>query len=182
VRSGQEFSSQLIKQFNRRDQTYSHSGLVFLDKGIPVVYHILPHEESGDDSMKKDSLEKFCNPRKNAGYAIYRYDLSDTERKLLKSYVLNLYQQKISFDSAFDYQTDQKMYCSEMIRKGLDKATHGRILLDVTRPSPEEAAFFSPHLKIPATVLSKQNIIAIDNLYINQHCQLVRKIEFNNRP
>src|SRR5947208_3188287 len=61
VRDGQEFSSQLIKQFNRRDQTYSHSGLVFLDKGIPVVYHIVPGEESDDDSMKKDSLEKFCN-------------------------------------------------------------------------------------------------------------------------
>lgn len=182
LRDGQEFSSQLIKQFNRHDQTYSHSGLVFIENGIPVVYHIIPAEEGNDDKMKRDSLEKFCNPRKNSGFAIYRYDLSAVEIKLLKTQVLQWYQEKVRFDSAFDYNTNQRMYCSEMIRKGLDQATKGRIVLPVTRPSINEAAFFSPHLNIPAGVLAKLDIISIDNLFINPHCQLIRKFDFNSAP
>lgn len=182
LRDGQEFSSQLIKQFNRHDQSYSHSGIVFIEDGKPVVYHIIPAEEGSDDTMKKDSLEKFCNPRKNSGFAIYRYDLSGAEISLLKTQVMQWYSEKIRFDSAFDYQSNQRMYCSEMIRKGLEKVTKERIVLPVTRPSTEEASFFSPHLNIPADVLAKLDIISIDNLFINPHCQLIRKFDFNSAP
>jgi len=182
LRDGQEFSSQLIKQFNRHDQNYSHSGLVFMENGMPQVYHILPAEEGNDDTMRKDSLEKFCNPRKNSGFAIYRYDLSKEEIKLLKTQVLQWYHDKVRFDSAFDYSTDQRMYCSEMVRKGLEKSTQGRIVLPVTRPTVDEAAFFSPHLKIPAAVLAKLDIVSIDNLFINPHCRLIRRFDFNSAP
>ena len=182
LRSGQEFSSQLIKQFNRHDKTWSHSGIVFYDNGYPFVYHIVPGDENPDEKLKKDSLDRFCNPRKNFGFAIYRYNMDEEEIKKFRTAIDHWYQKEIVFDSLFNMRTDDKMYCSEMIKKGLAIATGDRIILDTTEPTEEEAEYFAPHLKVDARYLSKLDIVSIDNLFINPHCRLIKRFDFIQTP
>jgi hypothetical protein len=182
VRSGQEFTSQFIKQFNRHDKSYSHSGIVFYENGYPYVYHIVTGDESPDGSMRRDSLSRFCNPRKNFGFAIYRYDLNGPETKTFEEEVKGWYQKKVCFDSSFNMKTDDRMYCSEMIKKSLAAATKNRIDIETTRTTPEEARFFSAHLHLDSAYLSKLDIVALDNLYLNPHCRLIKKFDFNLQP
>src|SRR6476620_4928076 len=59
VRSGMEFSSQFIKQFNRRDKSWSHSGIVFFENNQPFVYHMLTGDENPDQKLRNDSLITF---------------------------------------------------------------------------------------------------------------------------
>src|ERR1044072_715970 len=48
LRDGQEFSSQLVKNFCRTNKSYSHAGMVFYQNGYPLVYHIVPGDENPD--------------------------------------------------------------------------------------------------------------------------------------
>jgi hypothetical protein len=178
LRSGQEFTSQFIRQFNRQDQSYSHSGIVWFENGYPMVFHIVPGDENPDERMRKDSLHRFANPRKNFGYAIYRYDLTANERQEFRHHVMAWYKDGVRFDSLFNLKTDDRMYCSEMIRKGLAQASNNRILLPTTRPSATEARFFAQKLHSTFEYVSSLDIVAIDNLFLNPYCRLVKRFDY----
>jgi hypothetical protein len=182
LRDGLELSSQVIKQFSRQDKSFSHAGLVFFENGHPLVYHIVPGDENPDMKVRFDSLQQFCNPRKNGGYGIYRYNLDEKEVGLLKEYVLDCKRRGVQFDSLFNMATNDKMYCSEMIRKGLASATDGRIRLSTTKPNEREVEFYHQHMKFPKSYLAQLQVVAIDNLFINPACTPVRTYSFNPNP
>lgn len=181
LRDGQEFSSQAIKSFSRHDKSYSHAGLVFFNEGYPYVYHIVPDDENPSKKLRLDSLKYFANPRKNAGIGIYRYDMTPEETKQLRSIVEGWKTQGVSFDSTFNPKTDDRMYCSEMIKKGVERATGKRIDIQTTRPTSQEAAFFAKHLRVPVSYASTLDVVAIDNLFVNKHCKEIRRFKFNSQ-
>jgi Permuted papain-like amidase enzyme, YaeF/YiiX, C92 family len=182
LRNGQEISSQLIRQFSRQDQSYSHSGIVFYENGYPYVYHIVPGEENPDGRLKADSFSHFCNPRKNDRFAIYRYDLNDSELNRFHQQVLSWYAAGIRYDSSFNLATDDRMYCSEMIRKGLKAATHGRVDIPTSTVTEKEARFFASYLHRPVGKIAGMQVVAADNLYLNPHCRLVKRFELYPKP
>ena len=179
LRNGNEFSSQLIKNFSKTDKTYSHAGLVFFENGYPLVYHILPGDQNPDEKLRKDSLKTFCNPRKNFGFALYRYDLDSIQLARLKKTIHMWYQKGIKFDSLFNLESDDKMYCSEMIRKALQIATDGSLVLNSTRPTKQEADYYTNYLKLPASYIVRMNFIAIDNLFLHPKCRMIKRYEFD---
>jgi hypothetical protein len=180
VRNGQELSSQLIRNFNRTDKSYSHSGLIFFKGGYPFVYHIVAGDENPNLKIRIDSLKSFCNPRKNFGFGIYRYNIDSDETYRLKQLVESWINQGVSFDSTFNLKTDDKMYCSEMIQKGLAKATNNRIIIATVKPTKAEAQFASTQLPLSVSYISQLNLVPIDNLYLNPACRLIRHFGFNN--
>jgi len=180
LRDGQEFSSQVIKSFSRKDKSYSHAGLVFFNDGYPYVYHIVPDDENPDRKLRLDSLKSFANPRKNAGFGIYRYDMTPEETKQLRSIVEDWKAQGVAFDSTFNPKTDDQMYCSEMIKKGVERATANRIGIQTTRPTKQEAEFFARHLRVPVSYVSNLDVVAIDNLFVNPQCKAIRRFKFNS--
>jgi hypothetical protein len=179
VRSGNDMTSQLIKNFNKKDKNYSHAGIVFLQDGEPKIYHILAGVENPDAKMVTDSLEKFCYPRQNTGFAIYRYNVESAEISTMKTVVTNWYKQGVGFDSAFNLQSDDRMYCSEMIKKALARATKNRIIIATTKPSRAEALLGATRLPLPVEYISKLDLIPIDHLYVNPHCRLIARFDFN---
>lgn len=181
VRNGQEFSSQLIKSLNRRDKSYSHAGLIFYKNGYPFVYHILAGDENPDQKMRMDSLKAFCNPRKNFGFAVYRYNLAEAEASLLKETVYDWLKKGISFDSTFNLKTDNRMYCSELIKKALANATKNRIIIETIKCTPAEAAFASTQLPLTEAYIRQLDLIPIENLYLNGACRLVKRFDFNSK-
>ena len=182
VRSGDEVSSQLIKKINRRDQNWSHSGLVFYDEGYPYIYHIVSSEENPSEKITREPLEIYSNPRKNSAFAIYRYDMNDQELQTFRNTIMNWYKKNIMFDSLFNMKTDDKMYCSEMISKALNIATTNRIKIETTEPTDQEAKFFAPHLKVDEKYLRNLQIVTIDNLFIHPNCRLIKRFDFTQKP
>jgi hypothetical protein len=178
VRLNRDPSSQFIRNLNRHDRTYSHSGIVIYENGYPYIYHMVMGDENPDGKLKKDSLTRFCNPRKNMAYGIYRYDLSTAEFKKLKTIVYDWYAKGIRFDADFNLSTDDKMYCSEMISKALEKATGNRIRIETTRLTATEAGLFSLYSHRPYAYTSKQKVVSIDELYTNSYCHLVKKYSY----
>ena len=179
VRSGNDITSQLIKSFNRKDKNYSHAGLVFFKNGEPMIFHILAGDENPGGKMTIDSLEKFSHPRHNSAFAIYRYDMDPTEIFKLKEAVTTWYAQSVRFDSTFNLRNDDRMYCSEMIKKGLARATGNRIMIETVKPTKPEAQLASTRLSLSPGDLMKLDLVPIDHLYMNPHCRLIGRFDFN---
>jgi hypothetical protein len=179
VRSGEEPASQFIRQLNRQNKTYSHAGIVFFQNGYPFIYHLVAGDENPDEKLRKDSLLHFANPRKNSGFAVYRYNLDHSEVKNLKQILENWYQQGLSFDYHFNLHSNDKMYCSEMIKKALAAATNKRITVQTTTPTEEEKVFYANRTGTSLASLKGMTIVSIDNLYNNVNCRLVKSFQFN---
>jgi hypothetical protein len=174
VRLNRDPASQFIKNFNRQDKKYSHAGIVLFENGYPFIYHIVNGEENPDERLRRDSLSRFCNPGNNKAYGIFRYDFHAGEMKILKNIIHKWYEQGVRFDSVFNLKTDDRMYCSEMIRKALIKATEKRIWIETTKMTNTEAMLFSARAHLPFTYTSHLQIVSIDDLYMNPHCHLIK--------
>jgi hypothetical protein len=178
VRMHRDPSSQFIKYFNHKDKNYSHSGIVLYEHGYPFVYHMINGDENPDQKMRRDSLKQFCSPRRNAAFAIYRYTMSAEEISKLKGLVHDWYDKRIRFDSVFSLKSDDRMYCSEMISKGVLAATDKRIQIEPIQLSMVEASFLTAYTHLPISYTNQLPIIAIDALYINQYCRLIKKYQY----
>jgi hypothetical protein len=178
LRSGQEPTSEFIRQLNRQDKTYSHAGLVIFEKGYPFIYHLVAADEKSNESFRKDSLLQFANPRKNGGFGIYRYQLSTTEKKKFTNQIKQWYRQGITFDADFDLQSDDKMYCSELIKKAVTIATSHRIQINTTTPTKEEKKFYADRMQIPLSSIHLLSFVSIDNLYNHVNCSLIKRFAF----
>lgn len=178
VRLNQDPTSQFIKNFNRLDKSYSHAGIVLFENGYPYIFHIVNGEENPDEKLIKDSLSRFCNPRKNIAYGIFRYNMSIGEIKRLKELIHKWYAKGVHFDITFNLKTDDKMYCSEMIRKALARVTDKRILIGTTKLTDTEARVFSAYAHLPFDYTSKLEIVSIDNLYKNPSCHLIKEYNY----
>ena len=97
VRLNQDPTSRFIKNFNRLDKSYSHAGIVLFEKGYPFIYHIVNGEENPGEKLRRDSLSRFGNPRKNFAFGIYRYNISDREIKRLKDLIHKWYKKGVQF-------------------------------------------------------------------------------------
>lgn len=178
VRLNRDPTSQFIKNFNRHDKSFSHSGIVLFQNGRPYVFHMISGGENPNGKMKKDVLEGFCNPRRNRAYAIFRYDMNTCEMGKLKGIIYKWYTEGLRFDSAFNLRSDDKMYCAEMISKALSQATNKRISIEATQLTKKEVKLFSVYSHKCFSDTSKLQIIAIDNLYVNRYCREVKRFEW----
>jgi hypothetical protein len=178
VRMNRDPSSRFIKYFNHKDKNYSHAGIVLFEHGYPYVYHIINGEENPDQKLRMDSLRNFCSPRKNVAYGIYRYDMSDSEIGKLKVLVHEWYTKGVLFDSLFSLQSDDRMYCSELISKAVAGATDKRIQIESIQLNPMEASFLTAYSHLPISYTNHLPIIPIDALYVNSFCRLIKKYDY----
>ena len=83
----------------------------------------------------------------------------------------------MKFDSSFNMQSDDQMYCSEMIKKSVAFATSNRIKIATTQPTANEIGILSKYIHLDSSAKPLE-IVAIDNLYINPNCKLIREYKF----
>lgn len=178
ARLNRDPTSRYIKNFNRRDKKYSHAGLLFFENGQPFVYHIVNGSDSTREFIIKDPFTNFCNPEENLSFGIFRYNMKPTEIKELNILLKKWQDKKIRFDHQFNLDTDQKMYCSEMVSKAISTATHNRITTGSTKLSEVEAMFLSSHLRVPYKILMKSGLIAIDDLYQSTFSIPVKEFDY----
>jgi len=159
LRNGTDATSRATRKFNRKDTSFSHCGIIAVEDGSAWVYHAIGGSYNPSQSLKKEPLDSFSKPGENDRIAVYRYRLTTQEQQRLTAIVQEHYKNRLPFDLFFNFETNDRMYCSEFVFKSLDKTMGGR-LLPIARQQPEPV------------------YISIDDLFLNPYTDLVKKIEY----
>jgi hypothetical protein len=176
LRTGKDFSSEQVRDFSKTDKTYSHAGIALVKGDSIFVYHIEPDYYYKEDKVRKELLDSFCNPVKNYGIGIARYKLDEKEIERLMEYLEKQYRNKVAFDMEFSLKTNDKMYCSEMIRKGLLQATDKRIDIEIQKlNNRSKFRLIKRYFKVPEKRFVNMDIIPIDRLYLHPECTMIKQ-------
>jgi hypothetical protein len=159
VRNGNDEVSNAARSFNRKDKTYSHCGLVQVEQDTAFVYHALGGSYNPSQKLLRQTMKDFCSDEDIDKVAVFRYPLDDKESAVLSSWTQHQYRNGLAFDLFFNFQTDDKMYCSEFVFKGLNTAKNNT--LKKLLPVNEETLY-----------------IAIDDLYLNEWAEPVAEQQF----
>jgi Permuted papain-like amidase enzyme, YaeF/YiiX, C92 family len=176
MRSDDDYESLTLQNFSNTEKVFSHAGLLFKEDSGFVVYHSMTGVENPKGTIRRDSYDVFVNPKQKTGFGIFKYKISDKEVAKLHQIIKKGYDDKVPFDMFFNLKTDDSLYCSEMIYKGLKKATNNRVII------PNSFMInFKPKImgyKYNSAFLKRFEYIALDNLYINQFCTEVKRVAF----
>ncbi len=155
-RSGMDEVSQAARSMNRRDTSFSHCGLVFIEHDSAFVYHSLGGSYNPSQKLKRELLDSFCSPSENNAFGLYRYNLKKEEAEKLKVVVDGYYKAGLKFDMFFNYESDDVMYCSEFVFKSLNKSVNGA---------------YSKYLRLDTLPFA----VTTDDIFLNENCRLIKK-------
>lgn len=128
LRLGNDITSNMLAQLNLADKRFSHIGICFIENGTKMVYHSLGSEYGAHNFLRKDSLAVFFDLADNLSIGYAQWQNRDTAAaQRIRDTLEQWYQKRIPFDMDFDWTSDDKMYCSEMIAKAImrgDEAIH----------------------------------------------------------
>ena len=128
VRLNDDIMSEIIRQIAVNDKSFSHAGIVVIKNNKKLVCHIVPNDLFvGADTVKYEPLDSFIDPKTNLSCGWYRYNISPEETNKLIAALDNFHQKKVYFDKRFDLNTNDSLYCSEMLAKALQAATSNRL-------------------------------------------------------
>jgi hypothetical protein len=162
MRTGRDFTSEIMRQLSLHDKTYSHCGIASFEHDSLFVYHSLGGEWNPDEKVRRDPFDMFCNPFENRGFGIFRYKLSRGEDSQLIKIIKKYYARAVRFDMQFDLASDDRMYCSEFVYKAVQEASDHKIAL-------------------PVTTINNIRFVAPDNLFINPGCIEIKRVVFNRQ-
>jgi hypothetical protein len=113
-RSGVSVDSHLIKLFDPGSK-YSHVGMIDVRDGGAYVVHIEP-DEQGENRVRREPLAEFLVPGKADGFAVYHVLPDDDQRARAAIRAALGYQARgVTFDRDFNLDTQDKMYCTELV-------------------------------------------------------------------
>ncbi len=184
VRLTDDIISSQVSQLNETDKSYSHAGIIAEKHGKKFVYDIGPNLP-GADTIEITPVDSFLNPDKNIKCALYRYDISATERDSLIIAIEKYKAADTRFDMVYNINTDDKLYCSEMIYKALKSVTHNRIVLkEHTVPERFQKMLVAYFKKQGATkeIIAHRKYIPLDHLYLLPQCKEIMKFDLKIFP
>lgn len=159
VRRGDDMTSYMLAKLNTSDKRYSHCGIAVIESGKAYVYHCIGGEDNPDGKMRRDDARQWFSPANNLSFAAYRYAFPDSVITRMIAQVKEYYRQQKRFDMDFDWQTDDRLYCSEMIGKSIFAATADSSIL-------------------PLSSGYGKRFLGVDDLYLGIQARLVCQIKF----
>jgi hypothetical protein len=157
VRTGNDFTSESLRNLNQRDQTYSHCGIASIENDSVFVYHALGGEFNPDQKIKREPLNGFSEPYSNRGIGIYRFNIATTELNNCVQTAKKLYKMGVMFDMEFDLQSNDRMYCAEFAYKTYNWGSKGRLKFNISQ-------------------IKNFHFIGVDDLFLHPQCTLQKKI------
>lgn len=127
TRTGNDFTSETLRNLNQRNKTFSHCGIASVENDSLFVYHALGGDFNPDQKIRRDRFEDFAEPYTNKGIGVFRFELADSIRKKFAVIAKEFYSLGIMFDMDFDLQTNDRMYCAEYVYKCLIKNGSGMV-------------------------------------------------------
>ena len=122
VRLGADLTSELLRNMNGKDRTYSHAGIICREHDTVFVYHALGGEFNPDQQLLREPLWTFGHPGGNKKLALYRIRMDSNASRKLTTIIQQVYQQRIPFDTAFSLATQNRLYCTEFVALCFEKA------------------------------------------------------------
>lgn len=159
LRMGTGTFSRTFAEFNRRDKSYSHCGIVMEENGKLFIYHCTGGGSDTSRCIKRETAAHFFSPVYSTAAAIARYPFEDTTITALKKAIQDRIGQRPAFDTYFDLATDDRLYCTEFVYKVIIQATADSAYLPVSH--------------IPAGVF-----IGTDDLFLNTHARLIGQVRY----
>lgn len=179
LRGGNDFSSRFVKEINKQDRAYSHGGIAVVKNGEVYVYHIIPDHTQTNDKIRFDKIDSFLVAYDNTDFAIARYKIDSSETTDFLNYLQQQYEKKVAFDMSFDLSSDDNMYCSEMIAKGLKKATHDRVLIKTDLLNDKSKfKLIQMYYKVPEARFRNMEVIPVDHLFVNEYCTVIKRFSY----
>ena len=100
------------------NSVYSHVGMLLWIGNRWQVLHAVPNEresENEKDSVKLEDIGVFFRSDRASEGGVFRIPIADDDTLKLVQKGLNLYQQHLLFDNAFDDQDSSAFYCTELV-------------------------------------------------------------------
>jgi hypothetical protein len=157
TRTGNDFTSETLRELNQRDKTFSHCGIASIENDTVFVYHALGGEFNPDQKIKREPLLLFGEAYNNRGIGVFRYGFNSTEVQELLTAAKQWYNDGTMFDMKFDLQSNDRMYCAEYVYKALLVATHFK-------------------LNIHKSHIKQFEYIGVDDLFLQDRCVEVKRI------
>jgi hypothetical protein len=151
LREGKSFVSQVMRSFSQADKHYSHAGIIQIRNGQTYVCHVVAAEGKRSDKIRLEPIESFCRKDDNSSFAIYRTDLDSA---IIDSVLSGYFRTGVSFDNEFDLNTNNKMYCTELVYKVLTIANRNEKFINLSHGNGVD-------------------YVACDNLYQNSKTKLI---------
>ncbi len=130
TRMGRDITSQLLAGFNKNDTSFSHCGIVIIENDTPFVYHCIGGEFNPDQKMKREKLIDFGAPLDARRIGVFKPAINSSENERLVTIIKGWHNAGLPFDMEFSLDTDDKMYCTEMVAKAFEKATQTRCRIE----------------------------------------------------
>lgn len=148
LRRGRDVTSYMISQTGIEDKTYSHCGLVQIEKGVPVVYHFISGIDRTRCGLMRDAAATFFSIDQNNIVGVKRYVINEEQKKRQSTLIGAYYKQAKAFDMDFDVTDAGKLYCSEFVYRVMNEVM-------------QDGSFIMPAAK------NGFSYIPIDRLYTN---------------
>ena len=159
VRTGNDFTSEMLRQLNQHDKTYSHCGIASIENDTIFVYHALGGEFNPDQKLRRDAFDLFCEPYCDRGFGIFRFQLPLATLNRITLAAKRNYQAGLMFDMKFDLQTNDRMYCAEFVYKSFLAGSNNSIAFNLSR-------------------LKNFLYIGVDDLFLNPNCYEVKRFVY----
>ena len=158
-RNGNDEVSQAARSMNRKDTSFSHCGIVFIENDSVFVYHALGGIYNPSQRLRRDPVDSFCTPAENNAFGIFRFDLKKEQQEKLGLIVNSYYRSGLKFDMYFNFGSDDEMYCSEFVFKSLNRSLNGALRKYVRLDT------------IPYGVTT-------DDIFLNENSRLIKREKF----
>lgn len=159
TRTGNDFTSESLRNLQQRIKLYSHCGIASIENDTLFVYHALGGEFNPDQRIRRDPFPAFCAPSVNRGIGIFRYQIPATLRRHGAEAARNFLLNDIRFDMDFNLATNDKMYCAEMVMKAMLTGSQGQLHFDSSR-------------------IGKFVFVGVDDLILEEHAISVAAVKY----
>ncbi|HOO86386.1 MAG TPA: LmeA family phospholipid-binding protein [Synergistales bacterium] len=108
---GKTWRSKIVNLFEDGNAAFSHSGIVRIIGGVPYIIHASPESEL----VRMERAETFLSPKKVDRASIYRLRGNPGAAETAGRKALEYYEERVPFDTAFDSEDHERLYCTELI-------------------------------------------------------------------
>ncbi len=124
----------LAAHFSDNDDGYGHVGVVVLaEDGALSVIHAGGDPVGGNGRVQVSEFNEFLGASEAA--AIYRPSVSEGETTAALSYLAAAVARSAPFDSAFSLDTEEALYCTELVWRAFSLATGEDVVPEKSRRS-----------------------------------------------
>ncbi|HMP95206.1 MAG TPA: YiiX/YebB-like N1pC/P60 family cysteine hydrolase [Phnomibacter sp.] len=133
IRLGADMTSEMLRQLNLQNASFSHCGIASIENDTVFIYHAIGGEFNPTQKLKREPLYNFGHPTENKAIAIYRPLANPAQRLQIIAGARQAHQAGLPFDMDFNYQSNDQQYCAEFVAKCLVKALNDSSWLQFTK-------------------------------------------------